>query len=162
MSASCSLRHRDCVKYLTKFLLHILHSCTHHVEGAFLFFIFMFAVSQNNTFQFEPKKHQQKITTAFPSIIFYLSSHASSRLNRVSQISFSPATLSTSSWGISSLAFPDQIRCIVSPLGSGSTPWFPVGWACPENLPREAPRRLPEQQGCFSELPLDIGARHVR
>lgn len=48
------------------------------------------------------------------------------------------------------------MRYIISPLGSGSTPGSLPSWACPENLQREAPGRLPVWRESFSEHPPDI------
>jgi len=64
-----------------------------------------------------------------------------SRVSRVPQTSFSPATLLLGD----AEAFPGQMRYIIPPAVSGSAPGFPPSRMCLENLEGEAPGRHPNQ-----------------
>lgn len=70
--------------------------------------------------------------------------HNGRRLSRVFQTSSSPATFSSSSWGILRLS-PDQMRDIILPVSSttGSCP----SWTCPEFHHRKA-----LQEACQSHV----------
>lgn len=53
------------------------------------------------------------------------------RLSKVVQTTISPATFSSSSWGI-----PLRPDTIIAPLSFGSTLGSPISWKCPEKPPR--------------------------
>lgn len=99
-----------------------------------------------------------------PSIhLLFPSCSGDSRLSNVFHMSLTPSNTDV---------LPGQMRCIISPLSSGSTPRSPPSWTCLENLQREAsgphPNQIPEplqvasfnakKQWLYSELSLDIWA----
>ena len=100
-------------------------------------------------------------SSAYPGL-----GHGGSRLSRALQASFSPVTLSSSSWE----AFPGHMRYIIPPAGSGSAAGSPPSRTCLENLSREVLGRHPDQmpeppqltvfdadeQRLYSELPPDV------
>lgn len=149
MGVRVCVRHTGCVKELTNFLLHILQSCIHHVDRAASLLVFRVC-------RF-PKRHffcfRRSITRKLHHVSIHhlplIQSHQQ-QLSRVFQ------TLPSSCWGGDLQAFPGQMRYIISPLGSGSTSGSLPSWACPENLQREAPGRLPVWRESFSENPPDI------
>lgn len=51
-------------------------------------------------------------------------------------------------------ALPSQMRYIIPPACSGSTPGSPISLTCPENLQKEVPRRHPDQMDKPSQLSL--------